>query len=89
MIVMLPRAVPALTRSNATTAAHHSTRLNQLAVSITRPLALGIIARSYSGRKLLSSVSASVRRDNESVFHCCLHEFLFSYDVPNLGIVHV
>ncbi|XP_045103650.1 calcium uptake protein 1 homolog, mitochondrial-like isoform X5 [Portunus trituberculatus] len=65
MIVMLPRAVPALTRSNATTAVHHSAHWRQLLASTSRPLALGLLARSYSRQKLLSSVSACTRRDNE------------------------
>ncbi|XP_063865937.1 calcium uptake protein 1 homolog, mitochondrial-like isoform X7 [Scylla paramamosain] len=77
MIGMLPRAVPALTHSNARAAVlHHSTHWNQLLASISRPLALGLIARSYSGRKLLSSVSACVRRDNEQ-----------SSSVQNCGVV--
>lgn len=76
MLRSLPRAVPALSCGGAKAARvalHHITHKSQLLAPLSRVPTSGLGARPYSGRKLLTSISAFVQRDN--VYVCFVPQF--------------
>ncbi|XP_050728440.1 calcium uptake protein 1 homolog, mitochondrial-like isoform X4 [Eriocheir sinensis] len=88
MLGSLPRAVPALSCGGAKTARvalHHITHRSQLLAPLSRVPISGLTARTYSRRKLLTSVSAFVQSDNVQSSSVPDNGFVQSRSYKNFG----